>query len=135
MKEETGLQQRMNKRFHVDFTAYFKDGGGRADGAVKQISEGGAIFVTGAKLAIRTSGILHIDVFAGESAVVINGEIIYALQNGRAEDSACRYGIRFSCADKEMKETLARVFMFVSVRERYLSRHGGNGPSGSNEIR
>ncbi|MBI5885178.1 MAG: PilZ domain-containing protein [Deltaproteobacteria bacterium] len=133
MKEEAGWKERLSKRFHVDFTAYFNDGRERVDGVITQISEGGAIFVTGAKLAIRTPGILHIDVFSGESAVVINGEIIYALQS--ANKDAGRYGIRFSCADKEMKETLARVFMFVSVRERYQSRHGNNGPGGSNEIR
>jgi len=130
MTEETGWKQRMSRRFYVDFTAYLNTGKERIDGVITQISEGGAIFVTDAKLPIRTAGLLHINVFEGESAVVIDGEIIYSLHNVHKND-ACRYGVRFSCADKEMKEALSRVFVFVSLRDRYQSRHG----SGSDDIR
>lgn len=135
MTEEVKQDKRMSKRFDVDFLAYFKGGSERIDGSVTQMSEGGAVFATGAHIAVRTAGQLHINVFQGEPDVLITGEVIYALRKGADGNAAYRYGIKFSAADKAMKETLSRIFMFVTVRDRYTVRPKGHDINGPTEIR
>ncbi|OGQ51417.1 MAG: hypothetical protein A3J24_13005 [Deltaproteobacteria bacterium RIFCSPLOWO2_02_FULL_53_8] len=131
--EEVRHDVRQSKRFDVNFAAYFKDSSQRVDGSVTQISEGGAVIVTGAHLAVRAAGQLFINVFQGEPDVVIAGEVIYTLRKGVEGDMVYRHGIRFSDVDKTVKETLARVFMFVALRERYLIRPKSHNADGSTE--
>lgn len=125
MTEEAMQDKRKNKRFDVNFTAYFKGDSGRIDGSITQMSEGGAVFVTGAHIAVRAAGLLNIYVFQSEPAIAVSGEVIYTLRKGAEGDFVYRYGIKFSDVDKAAKEALARVFMFVALRDRYSARPKG----------
>lgn len=126
MAQEFSQDNRKSKRFDVSFSAYFKNDSGRIDGSIIQMSEGGAIFVTGAHLAVRATGQLNIYAFQGEPAVEVSGEVIYTLRKGTEGDAVYRYGVRFSGVDKAAKEALAKIFMFVELRNRYSVRPKGN---------
>ncbi|MBI5344410.1 MAG: PilZ domain-containing protein [Deltaproteobacteria bacterium] len=102
---------RMSRRLDVNFRARF----GNHGGTVKQISEGGMLFSSAAKLGADATGAVSLNVFDGEPPLSLAGRVVYELPHVKGEGVHLhQYGIRFTDMDGPQREAVAKVIRFVT---------------------
>jgi c-di-GMP-binding flagellar brake protein YcgR len=115
---------RMSRRLPVSFSAFIKSGTGTLEGVVRQISEGGMLFTCRAELEVDTRMLFSLKVFDDEPDIVIEGELLYRrVEKENDQGQELLYGVKFTDRDSSIREEIARVIRFATVRERY-SRSG-----------
>jgi hypothetical protein len=111
---------RMSRRVPVSFPAFIKLGTRSLEGIVRQISEGGMLFTCRAELEVNTKGVFSLKVFDDEPDIVIEGELLYRrLKEENDPEQELLYGVKFTDRDSSIREEIARVIRFATVRERY----------------
>ncbi len=111
---------RMSRRIPVSFPAFIKSGTETLEGIVRQISEGGMLFTCRVEFEVNAVGVFSLKVFDGEPDIVIEGELLYRRveeENGQGQEFL--YGVKFTDRDNSIREEIARVIRFATVRERY----------------
>lgn len=112
---------RSSRRVDVHYHAVFKTSSDAVECTVTQISEGGALFVTHRPVDIKTKGVFAIDIFSNEPEILIEGEVIYRLNEREGRDTLV-YGARFVSLDARQKEDIARVLRYSTIRGRYTHK-------------
>jgi hypothetical protein len=111
---------RMSRRVPVRLIVMIESGALTVEGVVREISEGGMLFLCRSELEVKTRGVFNLKVFDDEPDIVLVGELIYRkLEKDGDPAQGFLYGVKFTDSDRSTIENIARVVRFVTVRERY----------------
>ncbi len=111
---------RMSRRVPVRLIVMIESGALSVDGVVREISEGGMLFFCQSEFEVKTNGVFNLKVFDDEPDIVLEGELLYMrLEKEGDPDQGFLYGVKFTDSDSSIRENIARVVRFVTVRERY----------------
>ena len=111
---------RMSRRVPVRLLLMVESGALTVDGVVREISEGGMLFFCRSEFEVKTKGVFNLKVFDDEPDIVLEGELLYMrLEKEGDPAQGFLYGVKFTDSDRSIRENIARVVRFVTVRERY----------------
>lgn len=111
---------RMSRRVPVRLIVVIESAAVTVDGVVREISEGGMLFLCLSEFEVKTKGVFNLKVFDNEPDIVLEGELLYRrLESEDDPGQGFLYGVQFTEQGESAKENIAKIVRFVTVRERY----------------